>query len=68
MYDVTNLENYKLQYTYFPVSQKVNETWFGQLIEYNMKNTFLEKLYTKCGGEFIIISFSNLWKLSISLD
>ena len=24
---------------------------FGQLIEYNMRKTFLEKSYTKCGGE-----------------
>ena len=24
---------------------------FGQLIEYNMKNIFLEKSNTKCGGE-----------------
>ena len=24
---------------------------FGQLMEYNMKNIFLEKLYTKCGRE-----------------
>ena len=24
---------------------------FGQLIEYNMKNIFLEKSYAKCGGE-----------------
>ena len=24
---------------------------FSQLIEYNMKNIFLEKSYTKCGGE-----------------
>ena len=24
---------------------------FGQLREYNMKNIFLEKPYTKCGGE-----------------
>ena len=24
---------------------------FGQLIEYNMENIFLEKLYTKRGGE-----------------
>ena len=23
----------------------------GQLIEYSMRNIFLEKLYTKCGGE-----------------
>ena len=24
---------------------------FGHLIEYNMRNTFLEKSYAKCGGE-----------------
>ena len=24
---------------------------FGQLIEYNVRNIFLEKSYTKCGGE-----------------
>ena len=24
---------------------------FGQLIEYNMRNIFLEKSYSKCGGE-----------------
>ena len=24
---------------------------FGQLIEYNLRNIFLEKSYTKCGGE-----------------
>ena len=26
---------------------------FGQLVEYNMKKIFLEKSYTKCGGETI---------------
>ena len=26
---------------------------FGQLIEYNMRNIFLEKSYTKCSGETI---------------
>ena len=25
----------------------------GQLIEYSLRNMFLEKLYTKCGGETI---------------
>ena len=25
----------------------------GQLIEYDVKNIFLEKLYTKCNGETI---------------
>ena len=31
---------------------------FGQLIEYNMRNVFLEKLYTKCDGETIQRPFS----------
>ena len=31
---------------------------FGQLIEYNMKNYFFEKSYTKCGGETIPRPFS----------
>ena len=26
---------------------------FGQLIEFNMRNIFVEKPYTKCGGETI---------------
>ena len=26
---------------------------FGQLIEYNMRNIFAEKSYTKCAGETI---------------
>ena len=26
---------------------------FGQLIEYDMRNIFLNKSYTKCGGETI---------------
>ena len=31
---------------------------FGQLIEYNMNNIFLEKSFTKSGGETIPRSFS----------
>ena len=31
---------------------------FGQLIEHNMGNIFLEKSYTKCGGESIPRNFS----------
>ena len=32
---------------------KVNQTLeFGQLIEYYMRNIFLEKSYTKCGREW----------------
>ena len=40
----------------------------GQLIEYNMRNNFLEKSYTKCGGETIPRPFSKKSKLSISPD
>ena len=38
---------------------------FGQLTEYNMRNIFLEKSYTKCGGEIILRPFSKMSKLSI---
>ena len=41
---------------------------FGQLIECNMRNIFLEKSYTKCGGETSPRLFSEKLKLSISLD
>ena len=41
---------------------------FGQLIEYNMWNIFVEKLYTKCGGETIPRPLSKRSKWSISLD
>ena len=40
----------------------------GQLIEYNMKNIFLGKSYTKCCTETIPRPFSKKPKLSISLD
>ena len=38
---------------------------FGQLIEYNMSNIYLEKLYTKCGGETNARTFSKKSELSI---
>ena len=34
---------------------------FGQLIEYNITNIFLEKLYTKCGAEIILRPFFGIW-------
>ena len=40
---------------------------FGQLREYNMKNIFLLKPYTKCGGETSRRPFSENLKLGISL-
>ena len=41
---------------------------YGQLIEYNMRNIFLEKSFTKCGGDTIPSPFSNKSKLKLSLD
>ena len=40
----------------------------GQLTEYNMRNIFLEKSYTICGGDAIPRPFSKNSKFSISLD
>ena len=39
-----------------------------QLIEYNMKNVFLGKSYTKYGGETSHIHFYKKLKLNKSLD
>ena len=41
---------------------------FGQLIEYNMINIFVAKLYTKFGAESSPRLFSKKSKLNISLD
>ena len=41
---------------------------YGKLIEYNMRNNFFEKSYTKCGGETILRPFPKKSKLSISLN
>ena len=47
---------------------KGNQTMkFGQLIEYNMRNIFLEKPYTKYGGETSPRLFSGKLKLSLSI-
>ena len=49
--------------------RKGNQTLkLGQLIEYNMRNIFLKKSCTKCGGETIPRTFFKKSKLSISLD
>ena len=48
---------------------KGNQTMtFGQLIECNMKNIFLEKSSTKYGEETSPRHFSGKLKLSITLD
>ena len=41
---------------------------FGELIEYNMRNIFLENSYSKFGGEAGPRSFYQKFKLSISAD
>ena len=41
---------------------------FGQLIEYNVRNIFLEKSYARHGGETIPWPFSEKSNLGISLD
>ena len=40
----------------------------SQLIEYNMRKSFFEKSFTKCGGETSPRPISGKLKLSISLD
>ena len=48
---------------------KGNQTMkFGQLTDYDTRNIFLGKSYTKCGGETSPRLFSEKLKLSISLD
>ena len=48
---------------------KGNQTMkFGQLIEYNMRNIFVEKSYTKYAGEIIPRPLTIKPKLSQSLD
>ena len=54
--------NKQLKDTLLNISMK-----FGQVIKYNMRKIFLEKLYTKCGGETIPRPFSKKSKLSTSL-
>ena len=46
---------------------KGNQTMkFGQLIECNMRNIFLKKSYTKCGGKTSPRPFSEKFKFTIS--
>ena len=48
---------------------RVNQAMkFGRFIEYNTRNIFLEKSYTKCGGETSSRPFSKKPKSSISQD
>ena len=41
---------------------------FAQLIQYNMRNIFIDNSYRKCGGEVNLRPFYKKSKLNISLD
>ena len=48
---------------------KGNQTMtFGQVIEYNMRNIFIERSYTKCGTAAGARPFYKISKFCISLD
>ena len=48
---------------------KGNQTMkLGQLVEYNIRNIFLEKPYTQCGGVTVPRPFSKISKLNTPLD
>ena len=49
-------------------SKSTQTMTLGQLIEHNMRNIFVEKSLTKCGGETMTRPLSKKSKLSISLD
>ena len=54
--------------TNISISKDNQTTKFGQLIEYNKRNIFLEKSDTECGGGTFPKPFYKNSKLSISLD
>ena len=54
--------------TKFSSSTGNQATQFGQIIEYNIKNIFIQKSYSKCCGEAIPRTFSKKLNLSISLN
>ena len=69
-YDVTPWLTNNYTYTWPNISKsKDNQAMkFSQLIECNVRNIFLEKSYTKCGGETSPRLFSENIKLIISLN
>ena len=67
LYDVTDLEANDYN-THISRSKGNQAMRSGQLIEYNMRNIFLEHSYKKCGGEACPRPFYKISKLSIPLD
>ena len=68
IYDVTTwlTNNCNTQISQCSRSKENQTMKFGQLIDYNMRNIFAEKSYTKCGGETIPRHFSKTSELSLS--
>ena len=51
------------------LKSKGNQTMkFGKLMEYNMRNIFLDKSNSKCGGENSLRSFSGKLRMNVYLD
>ena len=69
IYDVTSYQTIEIQILPNISRSKGNQIMkFGQLVEYNIRNIFLEKPYRKCGGKTSPKPFSKKWILNISLD
>ena len=70
IYDATDwaANNYYTHIAQISRSKNNHTMRFAQLIEYKMRNIFLEKSYTKCVGKASPRSFYRKLKLSISLD
>ena len=69
IYDVTHWTKIFITHILPNISRsKESQTIKFQLIEYNMRNIFLEKSYTKYGGEASPRPFYEKSKLSVSLD
>ena len=69
IYDVTTwlTNNFNAHIDQY-LRSKDNQTMkFGQLVEYNMRNIFLKKSYTKYDGETIPTPFSKKFKLSVQI-
>ena len=66
VYDVINWEMNIIIHALPKISRsKGNNTMkFGHVIEYNIRNIFLEKSNTKCGGETSLRPFSKKSKLA----
>ena len=70
IYDVFNRKHIMAIHKLLNIARsKDNQTMkLGQLIEYNLRNNFNEKLYIKCDEKTSPRTFSKKSKLSISLN